>query len=100
MSKSILDYLSDNNTLDENFKNSIALDQGIHAGLLFLLKRIESYHALIELEIDSNSPAGLYLQESESAVKKTHEILHFLNTMSPSEAHDFESIDPLFFVIL
>ena len=53
MSKSILDYLSDNNTLDENFKNSLALDQGIHAGLLFLLKRIKSYHDLIELEIDA-----------------------------------------------
>ncbi len=93
MNKSVDDYLSNNNTTDENSKNSTAINHGIYAGLFYLLKHLKSYHSLIDLEIDTQSPAGLYLNEAKTAVDRMSEILYLLDRINEQQPYDFESID-------
>ncbi len=93
MNKSVNDYLSNNNTPDENSKNSTAIHHGIYSGLFYLLKHLKSYHNLIDLEIDSQSPAKLYLNEGKTAVVHMNDILRLLDSINNQQPKDFESID-------
>ncbi len=93
MYKPVNDYLSNNNTSDENSKNSTAINHGIYAGLFCLLKHLKSYHSLIDLEIDSQSPAGLYLNEVKTTVEHMNDILNLLDGINNQQPKDFESID-------
>ena len=93
MNRSIKDYFSESSSHEEKWDNAIALTTGLHAGLRHLLNRTISYTALLEVELDENPTAKMYVDESKGALKKSLSVLAYLEELSKVGSDMLESIE-------
>lgn len=86
-------YMTEMVSDEERLENLLAVSAGIQTGLNYMFKRLSSYHALLELELDE-SPAGrIYLQEGDIALRVAFGLLKKFQQILQSGKREFESID-------
>ena len=93
MNKTVKDYFSESSSNEEKWDNIKALAKSLHSGLQHLLNRTLSYNALLELELEENPTAKIYLDESKMALQMSMSILGYLNTFSKIAPQGLESIE-------
>ena len=93
MDKTIIDYFSENNSSEEKWDNATALTKSLHAGLQYVLNKIISYNALIELELGENPSGKIYINESNASLQQSMLILDYLEKFSNIGSRTVESID-------
>ena len=93
MNKTITDYFPESNSGKEQWDNVMALAKSMHASLRYSLKKVISYNALLELELESNPTGKIYIEESNDALKKSMRIIDYLNKFSKIRSRVLESID-------
>jgi len=88
--KNILnDMISD----EEQLESLVAMNFGIHNGLNHMFRRLSSYHALLELELEDSPTGKIYLQEGDIALRVAFELLKTLDSALDVHRREFESID-------
>jgi CheY-like chemotaxis protein len=87
------DYLSGVLTDPERLANAQAITRGVFSGLEYLLDRVASYQGLLDLELEDNPGAQVYLKESNEALAHAREVYAHLSAVLSHQPEQFESID-------
>ncbi len=91
--KTINDYFTSDNPLEDQQGHVLALTRAAHTGLRFMLTRISRYNDLLELELENNPAGKIYLDGSNLSLQQSERILEALEKFIRTFDVEHESID-------
>ena len=86
------DYFSEDMTDEERLSNYKAFANGTISGIDFLVKRLSSYYDLLELELDDNPAAEIYLGDCYKSIEQIKRFVDSHQTVF-KDRNELESLD-------